>query len=336
MIDERPRAKDVGDAAGERARHRRAGVAEPGDAAEMVALDVRQRDQIVIEGRHEVERGDPPVLEQAGGDGGIPVGQADQRPVQQRHGDHRANAHRVVERHRGQRALAEHVVALHDVGEGRAGLGAMRARHALGATGRARRVEHDADVRLRERHRRRAGVGVAGSQRGEADGVRARRGADGDPVPHARQRRTGGADGRRAGGLEDDGDGVGVLGAEAHLALGVAPVERGRDHAELLAGPVERHVLDAVLEDEDDVVALLDAEPRQPRRHPVGARLEIAVGEALLVVGDRLGAGDALGGDGERARQARGHVRLRNPPARSSRPCARPRAARGRAGGWRR
>src|SRR2546429_690768 len=78
--------------------------------------------------------------------------------------------------------------------------------------------------------------------------------------------------------------------------------------------------------------AVLGAAPRDPRRPAVAARLEIAVGEALLVVGDRLGAGDALGGDGERARQARGHVRLRNPPARSSRPCARPRAARGRAG----
>ena len=303
MIHEHLRPEHLGHAPGERARHRRAGVAQLGDGAQVIAADVGQRDEVVVERRHQVERAHAHVLKEAGGGGGVPVGQADQRAVEQRHRDHRAHAHGVIERHGPQRALAEGVAALHDVRERGAGLGAVGARHALGTAGGARGVEHDADVVVPHRDIGWPRVGVARRQRLEVDRVGRRLGAGVDPVPHARQVRPGRQYRRDAGSLEHHGHAVGVVHAEAHLALGIAPVERGGDEPQLLAGPVDGHVLLAVLEQDDHVLAARQAEARQRGRHPIHARVEGLVRRAAPAVGDRLRGRRALGGHAERAGQ---------------------------------
>ena len=179
----------------------------------------------------------------------------------------------------------------------------MRARHALGPPGRARRVEHAADVSLGHPHDGRAGIVAAGGQRleGERVGQGVGRGAGADPVPHARQGRTRGLRGGPARRLEHHRDAVGVVGAEAHLALRVPPVERGGDETELLAGPVRHHVLLAVLQQDDDVLAAHETQARQRRRHAIDARLEGPVRRAAAAVGDRLRRRRPPGGDGQRA-----------------------------------
>ena len=98
--------------------------------------------QVVIERRHQIEIGDLLGFDQLQRPHHIEARQADERAADQRHGEQRAHAHGVVERHDAERALAGAVEILRDVGERRGAFGALAARHALRLGGGARRIEH--------------------------------------------------------------------------------------------------------------------------------------------------------------------------------------------------
>ena len=89
------------------------------------------RDEVVVERRREVERGDPLPLDQRRAPPRLPVRLADVAAADEVHRDQRVDAHRVVERHAAERAVAVAVALLDDLREPAGAVGAMRARHAL-------------------------------------------------------------------------------------------------------------------------------------------------------------------------------------------------------------
>ena len=64
VVDEQPRRERLGAALDERARHRRAGVGERLDRRDVVVAEPRVPDDVVVERRREVQRGDALLLDQ--------------------------------------------------------------------------------------------------------------------------------------------------------------------------------------------------------------------------------------------------------------------------------
>ena len=146
MVDEQARRERLDASLDERARHRRARVGDRLDRAQVVLAEPRMRDEVVVERRREIERGDPLALDQLERGAGVPVGLADVAAADQMHRDERVDAHRVVERHAAERPVAVAVALVDDLREAARAIGAVRARHALRPAGRPRGVEHQALV----------------------------------------------------------------------------------------------------------------------------------------------------------------------------------------------
>ena len=98
--------------------------------------------QVMIERRDEVEIGDTLGRDQFERARNVETRQTDEGAADQRHGQQRTHAHRMVERHGTKRALVRRVEILRDVGKRGGALRALAARHALGACGRAGGVKH--------------------------------------------------------------------------------------------------------------------------------------------------------------------------------------------------
>ena len=144
VVDEEPRRECRDALLDQCARHRRAGVGDRLHRREVEIAPPRMRDQVVEEGRSEVERGDPLPLDQLERRLGVPLRLADVAASDQVHREQGVHAHRVVERHRAERAVAPARALLDDLGERAGAVGAMRARHPLRPACGAGRVEHQA------------------------------------------------------------------------------------------------------------------------------------------------------------------------------------------------
>ena len=116
------------------------------------------------------------ALDEAQGFPRIKAPLGDKAAIDERHGEKRAHAHGVIERHDAQGALAARVKVLRDMRHRRRALGAVAARHALGPPGRARGVEHQREI-LSARGGR--GIGGIGAQLLERHGAGCP--ADADP-----------------------------------------------------------------------------------------------------------------------------------------------------------
>ena len=90
-----------------------------------------------------------------------------------------------------------------------------------------------------------------------------------------------------------------VADAVVEILLGEAPRKRHADSAHPLAGPVEEHRLEPVVEHERNAVAGLDAEATGDARDP---RQQLLVGDA----GERLGPRGALAGVEQRPGEIHG------------------------------
>ena len=73
VVDEQARGERVDAALDERARHRRARVGDRLDRAQVVLAEPRMGDEVVVERRREIERGDPLALDQRERVAGVPV-----------------------------------------------------------------------------------------------------------------------------------------------------------------------------------------------------------------------------------------------------------------------
>ena len=222
----------------QRVVHRRAGEAELAYRRQVRAALLRLRQQVVIQGRHQVQ-----VRYLFGGDRGqcrdrIEFRLAHEAAIDQRQCQQRAHAHGVIQRHHAEGAFAIAIAVLRHVRERRHALGALPARHALGFAGGARGVEHQREIvgaGLRQR------VGRVGQP-----GVELRLRADRDAGDAGGQRR--GVDRSRCHRFGDQHAGAAVGQAVVDLVGLGAPVERRDRHAHELAGPMQGGGLMAVLQ----------------------------------------------------------------------------------------
>ena len=218
---------------------------------------------VEIQCRHEEHRRDALGLDQAQHLLGVVCRHAHELAVKQRRRQQHPYAHRVVDRHDPERGLAEEIAVVRDLRDGRGELVAVRPRHALGPPGGARGVEHEAGAVLTDDGR--LARRLALRQTGIGNLARLAPSRRNDDARHAfatapRQRL---ADGVRRDLLEGDRLRARIFEAESHLCGARAPVE-GREHdPERLAGPVEDGRLIAVLEQDQQPVALREAQPRQ-------------------------------------------------------------------------
>jgi hypothetical protein len=174
----------------------------------------------VIEGRNEIEVGDPLAGDQAQRLSGLIARQAHKDTVDQHHRQQRTHPHRVVERHRAESALADAVKVLSDMGECCGALGAVAARHAFRRPGGSQGVKDQGEIlwpSLRRVLPANIGKGleVVGGARGSADRY---------PRQYVGCRRTG--DGGRRNLLIDDRVGFCVSYAKVEL-FGFGPQLRG-------------------------------------------------------------------------------------------------------------
>ena len=147
----------------------------------------------------------------------------------------------MVERHDSERAISPAVAVLERLRPGAGAVGAMGARHALGATGRAGGVEQEGRLLF-----------VA--------------------VERARVLRTVG----QPVAVADHDARAAVAEAIVELRLREPPGERDEDRAGPLRGPVEERGLEPVVEDDGDAFARVEPEPAGDSPH---AGEQLAVGE---------------------------------------------------------
>ena len=159
--------------------------------------------------------------------------------------------------------LAEEIAVVCDLRDGCRELVAVRPRHTFGPPGGARGVEHEAGtvlindcrlarrVALRETHIRSLAHLAASRPNNDARHTLA---------TALRQRL---ADGVGRDLFEGDRLCIRIVEAESHLCSARAPVEGREYHPERLAGPVENSRLIAVLKEDQQSVALREAEPHQ-------------------------------------------------------------------------
>jgi hypothetical protein len=267
MVDKQFRAERHIDPLQQPVRHRRAGKADLPDRAGVHRSEIRMADQVVVEGRHEIEIADPLARDQPQRRTGLEARQADEGPVYKGHRQQRAHAHRVVEGHDAERALATGVQVLRDMGEGGGALGAVPARHTLRPPGRARSVKQQRQV-LGPGSRPepvRAALQVFETAGGPVDL------ADCDPRKPLGRCRVG--DGARRDIVEDDRGGVGIGEAIVQLPGLDPPVERRHADAGELARPMQASHFEPVLQDDRQPVATPEAEPvvKPPARRAISS-----------------------------------------------------------------
>ena len=239
----------------------------------------------MVERRHEIEIGDPLGRDQLERARDVEARQADEGAADQRHGEQRAHAHGVIERHGAERALALAIEILRHMRERRGALGALAARHALWAARWCRRCRAS-PTRLRRRraaaHRSRR----CAEERLEREVLRAR---------VARPRCAGKRLRLRRGAhrlpptrlLVYDRLGLGV-GTQKSSSSAVERQFSGvMMIAGELAGPVDGRRLPAVLQQRDEMIA-----GREPERVEAGNErrdppVPVAVGQAHVAVDDR-------------------------------------------------
>ena len=258
-------------------------------------------DELPEERRDQVERGEPLARDERQGLHGGERRLAHEAAVDGGHAGQRVDAHRVIERHDPERALLPRVAALHDVGDGARVVVAMRAWHALGPARRARRIEDEREVALRDVGRR---AGARG--RDLLEGQRAGRAA----LAHRDQTHRGavgclGQRGRR-GGLAERHARPAVSQHVAQLARRQAEVRRRRHAAERLERPVREHVLQPVAQHEEHTVAAGDAEPAEALGQGARTRGELGIGQPAVAVHDRVGLRASVGGALEEGGQRQG------------------------------
>ena len=183
---------------------------------------------------------------------GVPRRLRDEAPADDRGGEQRVDAHRVVQRHDAERAVPVAEPVLDDLREPAGALRAVRARDALRASGRAGRVE--LDRRLASSEVERARVLVGGDELANLGRLADRR-------PPRRSRRCS-TRGRRSRSRCESGT---------------------KTRAEPLAAPVELDRLGLVREDACDAVSGLDAARRESGGDARRALAQLGVGQALVV-----------------------------------------------------
>ena len=155
----------------------------------------------------------------------------------------------------------------------------VREHHALGEAGRAARVRERGEVRHGGLHRhvpRFGGEVVEALDSGRSEGAGDRERADAGEVSADR------VDDRRQRFVVQDHGRAGVGDLEAHLALLGERVDRVDDAARLQRAVEGDDELERVRHEEGHAVALRHAPPCQCRREPVGALVELAVGERAV------------------------------------------------------
>ena len=225
----------------------------------------------MIERRHEIEVGDALACDEVERASRVEAGQAYECPADQRHGEQRTHAHRVVERHDAKRAFAMRIEVLRHMREGGDPLRAMSPRHAFRPRGRAGGVEHQRPgIRLCARRRR---VGGAFRHRREAGRICVA-GIERDAPDMSRMRALG--DGVARHVLVDERRSLGVFEHEIDL-IGLCPPVDGRHRQPgKLAGPVQRRGLPAVLQQRDEMVLRGAGRARRERRRPTRSCRAIA------------------------------------------------------------
>ena len=114
--------------------------------------------EIVIKRRHQIKIGDALGGDQRQRMRDVEPAQANESAADERHGEQRAHAHGVIERHDAERALAAGVEILRHMGQRRGALGVLAARHALRPRRGAGGVKHHRPgfgIDARRRHRAR-------------------------------------------------------------------------------------------------------------------------------------------------------------------------------------
>ena len=105
-------------------------------------------DEVVEQGRSEVQRCDRMLLDQEQGLARIPARLRDVASPDEVHGEERVDAHRVVERHHPEGAIAAAVSMVERLTEAAGPVGGVGARDALRAAGRAGGVEEERDLAI--------------------------------------------------------------------------------------------------------------------------------------------------------------------------------------------
>ena len=169
---------------------------------------------------------------------------------------------------------------LRDVGERCGALGTVVSWHAFRPPGRARGIEQHGEIlRSGSRTQRAAGSRPVVEPAGAILGVTNRntRQISRPPGPGNRVNRN---------RVEDDGAGS-CIGKTVIELLGLhAPVERGHDDPEELAGPMEARHLEAVLQDDGEPVAPPEAKRRKPLGNAPNLCIPFGIGELTLAVDD--------------------------------------------------
>jgi hypothetical protein len=194
----------------------------------------------------------------------------------------------MVQRHDTEGALAAAVQVLRDMGKGGGAFGAVPARHALGPSGRARRVEQQRQI-LRPGLRLEPAGGAA--QFFEAAGAAV---FPADRNPRQPLRRHGAGDGGRGGIVENDSGGFGIGKAIVQLFGFCSPVERGHYDTRELTRPMQARHFEPVLQDHGQPVAAFDAERRQPARHARDLGIPRRIAEPPLPIVNRHCVGTAF------------------------------------------
>ena len=143
MVDEQIGLEGGGEFFQQSVGHRRAGEAELAHGSHIGLGEKLIVNEVVIERRHQIKVGDPLGRDEGERVPHLEARQADEGAADQRHGEERAHAHGVIERHDAERAFAVAVLILRDMRDRGRPLGALPARHALRLRGRARGIEHD-------------------------------------------------------------------------------------------------------------------------------------------------------------------------------------------------
>ncbi len=156
------------------------------------------------------------------------------------------------------------------------------------------------------------GIGGLGArhQRLEVDGARGERSNgtnddDGGPLAPALRQRL--PERRQQRGGDDDGTRAAVRQHVCVVGGGQQRVDGDRDHPAVQRAQERHGPVDVVLCDEQQALLAAEAEGRQRRRKPAGARCKVGVGEAAIVVA----IGDALAAARVELEQVRGEVERR-------------------------
>jgi hypothetical protein len=261
--------------------HRCAGETELAHRADIARFKQRMVNEIVIQGRHQIEIGHAFGGNQSQRFGGIEPAQANKCAPDERHGKQAAHAHRVIERHDAKCPFAGAVEVLRNMGKRRGPFGVLAAGHALGPRRGAGRIEHH---RASLGARARRGIGRGQRRERREAFIFLRPVIDRDPRQLPRQRRSG----QRGGGniFVGDGFGVRIVQKKIELARRRAPINRCDDEAGKLTCPMQACRLPAVLQRGDKMIVRLEPQRLEAGDERRDAPVPLRIGQAHLTVGD--------------------------------------------------